>query len=129
MDMPLWKQTAEAVCRMGDVLSGDGWEYAVRFALRTNDRELTDKFMEELQQPGADRKAVCRRFCVMEDAGPEWIRDMENLLVSLELYRLQKEKALKSLACVVSVYSTETVERENRRVKHVEGRIHAGCKR
>lgn len=130
MGTPLWKQTAEMACRMrDDALSGAGWEYAVQFALRTGDRELTDKLMEELQRPGADREAVCRRFRVMENVRPEWIRDMENLLVSLELYRLQEEKALISLASVISVYSTEIVERETGGVKRGEGRVPAGCKR
>lgn len=129
MGTPLWKQTAETACRMGDALSGTGWEYAVQFAFRTGDRELTDKLMEELQRPGADREAVCRKFRVMEDVRPEWMRDMENLLVSLELYCLQEEKALTSLASVVSVYSTEIAERETVGVKRGEGRVSAGCKR
>lgn len=129
MGTPLWKQTAETACRMGDALSGADREYAVQFAFRTGDRELTDKLMEELQRPGADREAVCRRFRVMENVRPEWIRDMENLLVSLELYRLLEEKALKSLAGVISVYSTETAERETGGVKRGDGRVPAGCKR
>lgn len=129
MGTPLWKQTAETACRMGDALSGADREYAVQFAFRTGDRELTDKLMEELQRPGADREAVCRRFRVMENVRPEWIRDMENLLVSLELYRLLEEKALKSLAGVISVYSTEIVERETGGVKRGDGRVPAGCKR
>lgn len=129
MGTPLWKQTAETAWQMRDALSGADREYAVQFAFRTGDRELTEKLMEELQRPGADREAVCRRFRVMENVRPEWIRDMENLLVSLELYRLQEEKALKSLASVISVYSTEIVERETGGVKRGEGRVPAGCKR
>lgn len=129
MGTPLWKQTAETACRMGDALSGADREYAVQFAFCTGDRELTEKLMEELQRPESDREAVCRRFRVMENVRPEWIRDMENLLVSLELYRLQEEKALKSLAGVISVYSTEIVERETGGVKRGEGRVPAGCKR
>lgn len=129
MDTPLWKQTAETACRMGDVLSGAAKEYAVQFALRTGDRELTDKLMQELQQPGADREAVCRRFRVMEDARPDWIRDMENLLVSLELYRLQEETAFKELAGVISVYSTEIMERKTDEARHEKAGVHAGCKR
>ena len=129
MAVPLWKQTAETVCRMGDALSGADKEYAVQFAFRTGDRELTDKLMQELQHPGADREAVCRRFRVMEDAGSDWIRDMENLLVSLELYRLQEETAFKALAGVISVYSTEIVERETDEVRHGKAGVHAGCKR
>ena len=129
MAVPLWKQTAETACRMGDALSGADKEYAVQFAFRTGDRELTDKLMEELQRPGADREAVCRRFRVMEDAGPEWIRDMENLLVSLELYRLQEETAFRALAGVISVYSTETAERETGEAKYRKAGVHAGCRR
>ncbi len=129
MGTPLWKQTAETACRMGDALSGAAKEYMVQFALRTSDRELTDKLMQELQQPGADREAVCRRFRVMEDARPDWIRGMENLLVSLELYRLQEETAFKELAGVISVYSTEIMERKTDGARHEKAGVHAGCKR
>lgn len=106
------QQTAEMVCRMGEALSGADKEYVAQFAFRTGDGELTNKLIDELIQPGADKKAVYQRFNTMADFQPDWIRSIENLLVSLEIYRVQEEKAMKSLTEILSAYGIELTEEE-----------------
>lgn len=108
------ERTAEMVSRMGDSLSGADKEYVVQFAFRTGDGELTNKLIDELIQPDADKKAVYRRFGTMVDFQPDWIQSIENLLVSLEMYRLQEEKALKALTEILSAYGLELSEKEIR---------------
>lgn len=107
--------TAEMVGRMGESLSETDKEYVVQFAFRTGDGELTNKLIDELIQPGADRKAVFRRFGTMVDFRPDWIRKIEELLVSLERYRVQEEKTLKVLSEVLAAYGISLTEAEIRK--------------
>ena len=37
-------------------------EFTVQFAFRTNDRELTEKLVDELAADGADREDICRKY-------------------------------------------------------------------
>lgn len=106
------QQTAEMVCRMGETISGADKEYVMQFAFRTGDGKLTNKLIDELRAPGADKKAVYQRFNTMADFQPDWIRSIENLLVSLEIYRVQEEKAMKSLTEILSAYGIELTEEE-----------------
>lgn len=119
------KQTAQIVCRMGESLSGADKEYVVQFAFRTGDGKLTNKLIDELTQPGADREAVYQRFSAMADFQPDWIRGIENLLVSLELYRVQEEQAIKTLAEILSAYGVELSEKEIRELSSEEIRKYA----
>ena len=108
------KQTVQTVCRLGECFSGADKEYVMQFAFRTGDGELTDKLIDELLQTGADRKIIYQKFNTLVDFQPDWIRSIENLLISLELYRVQEEKALKTLAEILSVYGIELSEKEIR---------------
>lgn len=126
MELVALKQTAQMVCRMGESLSGADKEYVVQFAFRTGDGELTNKLIDELIQPEADREAVYQRFNALADFQPDWIRDIENLLVSLELYRVQEEQAIKTLAEILSAYGVELSEKEIRELSSEEIREYAG---
>lgn len=126
MGLVALKQTAQMVCRMGETLSGADKEYVVQFAFRTGDGELTNKLIDELIQPGADRESVYQRFNALADFQPDWIRGIENLLVSLELYRVQEEQAIKTLAEILSAYGIELSEKEIRELSSEEIREYAG---
>ncbi len=87
-------------------------EFVVQFAFRTNDRELTNKLIDELTDAGADRDAVCRKYQTLTGFQPEWVQRIENLLISLEMYRVQEEQAVKTLsellsACGISISEDE----------------------
>lgn len=120
------KRTAQMVCRMGETLSSADKEYVVQFAFRTGDGELTNKLIDELIQPGADREAVYQRFNALTDFQPDWIKRIENLIVSLELYRVQEEKALKTLTEILSAYGIELSEKEIRELAPEKIREYAG---
>lgn len=87
-------------------------EFVVQFAFRTNDRERTNQLIDELTEPGADRDFVCRKYQQLTGFMPDWIQRIENLLVSLEMYRVQEAQALKALselllACGISMGEEE----------------------
>ena len=53
-------ETAQMFQQKNIVLTERDKEFVVQFAFRTNDRELTNKLVDELAAAGADRDAVCR---------------------------------------------------------------------
>lgn len=112
MGLSALNQTAEKVCQAGITLSAADKEYVVQFAFRTGDGELTNKLIDELIQPGIDKAAVYRRFNTMIDFQPDWVQSIENLLVSLEMYRMQEEKTLKALEEILSAYGIELTKKE-----------------
>ena len=86
----------------------------VQFAFRTNDKELTNKLIDELTDEGADRNAVCRKYQTLTGFVPDWIQRIENLLVSLEMYRVQEEQAVKTLSELLSACGISMSEDEIR---------------
>lgn len=130
MGLAALRQTVQKVCHMSKALSDTDKEQVVQFAFRTEDKELTNKLIDELIQPGADREAVFQRFNALTDIREDWIKNIENLLVSLELYRAQEEKALKTLTEILSAYGLVPLQKENqeypaeefRRLEEKDGR-------
>lgn len=108
-------ETAQMFQQKNIVLTERDKEFVVQFAFRTNDRELTNKLIDELAEAGADRDAVCRKYQTLTGFAPDWIRRIENLLVSLEMYRVQEEQAVKTLSELLSACGISMSEDEIRR--------------
>lgn len=108
------QNTAEILEREQVLLTEQDKEYIMQFAFRTGDRELTDKLMNEMNAPSMDRVDVCKRFESMTDVKPDWIRKIENLLVAVEMYRLEEKKAVKNLSEILNTYGVSMTEEEIR---------------
>ena len=108
-------ETAQMFLQKNIVLTERDKEFVVQFAFRTNDRELTNKLIDELTEKGADRDAVCRKYQALTGFQPDWILRIENLLVSLEMYRVQEEQAVKTLSVLLSACGISMSEDEIRR--------------
>ena len=96
-------------------LSETDKEFMVQFAFATGDKELTNKLIDELAcegaDKGADKGAVLLKYSTMTGFQPDWIRRIENLLVALEMYRIQEEKAIQTLSELLTAYGADlTVE-------------------
>ncbi|MDE7250045.1 MAG: hypothetical protein K2N82_09200 [Lachnospiraceae bacterium] len=107
-------ETVQMFRQKNIVLTERDKEFVVQFAFRTNDRELTDKLIDELAGAGADRDAVCRKYQTLTGFVPDWIQRIENLLVSLEMYRVQEEQAVKTLSELLSACGISMSEDEIR---------------
>ena len=115
-------ETVQMFRQKNIVLTERDKEFVVQFAFRTNDRELTDKLIDELAGAGADRDAVCRKYQTLTGFVPDWIQRIENLLVSLEMYRVQEEQAVKTLsellsACGISMSEDEIRQTDTARMQ------------
>ena len=108
-------ETAQMFRQKNIVLTERDKEFVVQFAFRTNDRELTNKLIDELAETGTDRDAVCRKYKALTGFAPDWIQRIENLLVSLEMYRVQEEQAVKTLSELLSACGISMSEDEIRR--------------
>ncbi len=108
-------ETAQMFQQKNIVLTERDKEFVVQFAFRTNDRELTNKLIDELTEKGADRDVVCRKYQALTGFAPDWILRIENLLVSLEMYRVQEEQAVKTLSELLSACGISMSEDEIRR--------------
>lgn len=108
-------ETAQMFQQKNIVLTERDKEFVVQFAFRTNDRELTNKLIDELTEAGTGRDAVCRKYQALTGSQPDWVQRIENLLVSLEMYRVQEEQAVKTLSELLSACGISMSEDEIRR--------------
>lgn len=90
-------------------------DFVMQFAFRTSDMELTEKLMDELADAGPHRDLVCRKYRTLSGPVPDWVQRIENLLISLETYRIQEEQAVKTLAEFLSACGISISEAEIRR--------------
>lgn len=79
-------------------------EFVIQFAFRTSDNELTKKLINELCLPEKDSQAIYQKYQTVVDFQPEWITQIEDLLIALERYRIQEEKAIQTLTDILSAY-------------------------
>lgn len=98
-------------------LSNEEKEFVVRFAFKTSDQELTDKLIGELAEArdGEEAQNIRKKYSAMHDAKPAWVNQIENLLVSIEMYRIEEQKAINRLATVLGAYGIDVSEEELRK--------------
>lgn len=107
-------KTAELFQKKEISLTERDKEFVVQFAFRTNDMELTEKLMDELAANATDRNFVCKEYQTLTDFKPDWVQRIENLLISLEMYRVQEESAVKTLSELLSACGISISEEEIR---------------
>lgn len=112
MGLVIIAQTAERIEQNQAVLSETDKEFVLQFAFAAGDKELTDKLIDELAKADADKGAVYRKYEVLTGFQPDWIRKIENLLVSLEMYRIQEEKAINTLSEILTAYGADLTVNE-----------------
>ena len=100
-------ETADLINKKQAVLSETDKEFVVQFAFSTGDKELVGKLIDELIEDGTDKGAVLQKYSTMTGFQPDWIRRIENLLVALEMYRIQEEKAIQTLSELLTAYGAD----------------------
>lgn len=128
MELVIVAQTAELLEQKQAVLSETDKEFVLQFAFATGDKELTDKLIEELSEPDADKGTVYQKYETLTGFQPDWIRKIENLLVSLEMYRIQEEKAVRTLSEILTAYGAELTVDEIKEIPPDKVREHLGRK-
>lgn len=112
MGLVIIAQTAERIEQSQAALSETDKEFVLQFAFAAGDKELTDKLIDELTKADVDKGAVYRKYEALTGFQPDWIRKIENLLVSLEMYCIQEEKAINTLSEVLAAYGANLAAKE-----------------
>ena len=92
-------------------------EFVVQFAFKTGDKEHTNKLIDELAQAKDETESlkVIQKYSVMHHIKAKWVEQIENLIVALELYRIEEEKAINRLADILGVYGIDVSAEEIRK--------------
>lgn len=95
-------------------------EFILRYAVRTGDMELTERLIEELSAEEADREKIRTKYLLVCDKKIKWVEELEDLIVSVELYRAEEKKALEKIAAFLSAHGIELTEEALSRADYLE---------
>lgn len=92
-------------------------EFVVQFAFKTGDKENTNKLIDELIQAKDETESqqVIQNYSSEHRLKAKWVEQIENLLVALELYRIEEEKAINRLADILGAYGIDVSVEEIRK--------------
>ena len=108
------EETIEAIRKKQGVLTDAETQFIIQYAFKTGDEELILKMIEDFTVEGKDSKALIQKYEATLDVKPKWVDQIENLLVAIEMYRLEEEKAVNRLADVLGAYGIHVSAEEIR---------------
>lgn len=84
-------------------------EFIISFAFRTNSKDRTNKLIDDIVAANNEQasKDIMSRYRSEENDNPKWIESIENLLISLEMYRIEEEKAINRLSDILNAYGID----------------------
>lgn len=114
MSLAVISETMNDIAVTGHTFTSEEKELVVQFAFKTGDKELTNKLIDELMvsEDEETSKNVMKKFSVLHDVKPVWVSQIENLLVAIEMYRVEEAKAIDRLAKVLGAYGIDVTEEE-----------------
>ena len=68
------------------------------------------KLIEELQEKDVDREKVQTKYMQLADNKPEWAEQIENLVIALEMYRIEEDKAVKRITDFLTAHGIDISE-------------------
>lgn len=96
-------------------ISMEDKEFIAQYAFRTGDTDLIKKLILELQEKDTDKEAIKTKYMQLADKKTGWAEKIENLLIALEMYRIEEEKAVKRITDFLTAHGidiSETVVRD-----------------
>lgn len=117
MGLTIINETVKSLCKTKHTFSDKEKEFVVQFAFRSGDKTLTNQLIDELAacENEQESEKVMEQYMSMIDMKPVWVSQIENLLVSIEMYRIEEEKAINRLAEVLTAYGVDVTEEQVRR--------------
>ena len=112
----------EAVTEMNGVehqFTEEEKNFVVQFAFRSGDKEDTLALIKELAQSDDEEKSeeIMVTYRSKYDIKPAWVEQVENLLVAIEMYRIEEEKAFNHLTGILTAYGIDVSEDEIRNLE------------
>ena len=117
MGLVIISETVSEMCKQNRSFSDGEKEFVVQFAFKSGDKFLTNKLIDELCEceDGQESQRVMEQYAKMIKMKPHWVSQIENLLVSIEMYRIEEEKAINRLAEVLAAYGVDVTEEQVKR--------------
>lgn len=117
MGLTIINETVTSLCKTKHTFSDKEKEFVVQFAFRSGDKSLTNQLIDELAtcENEQESEKVMEQYLSMIDMKPVWVSQIENLLVSIEMYRIEEKKAINRLAEVLTAYGVDVTEEQVRR--------------
>lgn len=117
MGLTIISETVSEMCKLKHSFSDGEKEFVVQFAFKSGDKSLTNQLIDELSEceDGQESQSIMEKYAKMIDMKPHWVSQIENLLVSIEMYRIEEEKAINRLAEVLTAYGVDVTEEQVRR--------------
>ena len=117
MGLTIISETVSEMCKLKHSFSDGEKEFVVQFAFKSGDKTLTNQLIDELSEceDGQESQSIMEKYAKMIDMKPHWVSQIENLLVSIEMYRIEEEKAINRLAEVLTAYGVDVTEEQVRR--------------
>ena len=85
-------------------------EFIAQYAFRTGDSDLIKKLILELQEKDTDKEAIKTKYMQLADKKTGWAEKIENLLIALEMYRIEEEKAVKRITDFLTAHGIDISE-------------------
>lgn len=95
----------------GDSLSDIEKEYIIQFAFKVQDEELTKSLLDEMLISEENKELIMNKYDKQLQIKPAWITQVENLLVALEMYRLEEAKAINRLSEILKAFGVDISEK------------------
>jgi hypothetical protein len=117
MGLTIISETVSELCKSKRSFSDKEKEFVVQFAFRSGKKSLTNQLIDEMAECENEQESqkVMEQYARMTDMKPAWVNQIENLLVSIEMYRIEEEKAINRLAEVLAAYGVDVTEEQVRR--------------
>lgn len=96
--------------------------FVVQFAFRSGSKEDTISLIEALAHSTdkVQSEEIMVTYRSKYDIKPAWVEQVENLLVALEMYRIEEEKAISHLSDILTAYGIDVSAEEIRSTKAEE---------
>nr|WP_294485186.1 hypothetical protein [uncultured Anaerosporobacter sp.] len=122
MNLAMVNEATEIMKERDHLFTSSEREFIVRFAFKSGDKESTNKLIDELimSRDDVESQQIIQKYSSMHYIKPQWVEQIENLLVALEMYRLEEEKAINRLAEILGAYGIDVTLEEIRKSDSVE---------
>lgn len=114
MNLAMVKEAMEEMKRKNHPFTASEQEFVALFASKTGDRERMNQLMEEFLQAENDTESqqMIQMYSSQYTVKQPWVEQIERLLVSLERYHLEEERAMQGLADILEAYGIPTTVSE-----------------
>ena len=119
MNLETVSDAVNSIAKTEREFSAEEKDFIVYFAFKTGNGEDTVALIDALANSSGKSESddIMLNFMEKYEMKPAWVEQVENLLVALEMYRIEEEKAVNCLADILTAYGIDVSADEIRRTE------------